>query len=187
MEDVLDVYTRPYDSRRPQVSLDEASVQLVGETRTPLPLAPGQPVRYDYEYAPRRLGPVHAERAAAGLTDDLAHAGMAEQMRVHRRRLADLAVLRGAQRQHLHVRPRRGLLDDEPGLTALEWSARAVSTPFTREKERRVVGHALLLGPQQELPGESQLGARQEHALAGLVRVLAIRQHQAVPAHVPGP
>jgi len=51
MEDVLDVYTQPYDPRRPQVCLDEASVQLVSETRTPLPPAPGQPARYDYEYA----------------------------------------------------------------------------------------------------------------------------------------
>jgi len=50
MEDVLEVYTRPYDPRRPQVCLDETSVQLVGETRTPLPTAPGQPARYDYEY-----------------------------------------------------------------------------------------------------------------------------------------
>ena len=50
MEDVLDVYTRPYDPRRPQVCLDETSVQLVAETRTPLPMAAGQPARYDYEY-----------------------------------------------------------------------------------------------------------------------------------------
>src|SRR5712692_728335 len=50
MEDVLDVYTRPYDPRRPQVCLDETSVQLVGETRTPVPMAPGRPARYDYEY-----------------------------------------------------------------------------------------------------------------------------------------
>ena len=50
MEDVLDVYTRPYDSRRPLVCLDETSVQLVGETRIPVPMAPGQPARYDYEY-----------------------------------------------------------------------------------------------------------------------------------------
>jgi hypothetical protein len=50
MEDVLDVYMRPYDPRRPVVCLDETSVQLVAETRTPLPLAPGQPARYDYEY-----------------------------------------------------------------------------------------------------------------------------------------
>jgi hypothetical protein len=50
MEDVLDVYLRPYDPTRPVVCLDETSVQLVAETRTPLPLAPGQPARYDYEY-----------------------------------------------------------------------------------------------------------------------------------------
>lgn len=50
MEDVLEVYTRPFDPRRPQVCMDELSKQLVGETRTPLPTAPGQPARYDYEY-----------------------------------------------------------------------------------------------------------------------------------------
>jgi hypothetical protein len=50
MEDVLDVYTRPYDPRRPQVCLDETSRQLVAETRAPLPLAPGQPARHDPEY-----------------------------------------------------------------------------------------------------------------------------------------
>ena len=50
MEDVLEVYTRPYDSRRPQVCLDETSKQLVAETREPLPAAPGQPERVDYEY-----------------------------------------------------------------------------------------------------------------------------------------
>ena len=50
MEDVLDVYTRPYDRRRPQVCLDESSVQLIGEMRTPVPMAPGQPARYDFEY-----------------------------------------------------------------------------------------------------------------------------------------
>ena len=50
MEDVLEVYTRPYDPRRPQVCLDETSKQLVAETRTPLPAAPGQPERVDYEY-----------------------------------------------------------------------------------------------------------------------------------------
>jgi len=51
MEDVLDVYTRPYDPRRPQVCLDETSRQLLGEVTPPLPLAPGQPTRQDYEYA----------------------------------------------------------------------------------------------------------------------------------------
>src|SRR6266849_4100486 len=39
MEDVLDVYMRPYDPRRPVVCLDETSVQLVGESRIPVPMA----------------------------------------------------------------------------------------------------------------------------------------------------
>jgi hypothetical protein len=50
MEDVLDVYHRPYDPKRPQVNLDEASKQLVGEIRVPLPPEPGRPARYDSEY-----------------------------------------------------------------------------------------------------------------------------------------
>lgn len=50
MEDVLDVYRRPYDPRFPQVCMDEQPVQLIKETRIPLPLEAGQPGRYDYEY-----------------------------------------------------------------------------------------------------------------------------------------
>jgi DDE superfamily endonuclease len=50
MEDVLEVYHRPYDPRRPQVCIDEASKQLVGEVAQPLPAVPGQPGRFDYEY-----------------------------------------------------------------------------------------------------------------------------------------
>ena len=50
MEDVLAVYTRPHDPDRPLVCLDETSKQLVGETRAPMPVAPGRPARHDYEY-----------------------------------------------------------------------------------------------------------------------------------------
>ena len=50
MEDVLDVYHRPYDEKRPLVCLDEASRQLVGEVIEPIPAEPGQPERFDYEY-----------------------------------------------------------------------------------------------------------------------------------------
>ena len=46
----MDVYKRPYDSRRPNVCLDETSKQLIGETRIPVLACPGQPARYDYEY-----------------------------------------------------------------------------------------------------------------------------------------
>ncbi len=45
MEDVLDVYKRPYDARRPVVCLDETSKQLIGETRTPTLTSPGRPAR----------------------------------------------------------------------------------------------------------------------------------------------
>jgi hypothetical protein len=54
MEDVLDIYERPYDSRFPVVCMDEQPVQLIGETRVALPIEPGQPEKYDYEY--RRNG-----------------------------------------------------------------------------------------------------------------------------------
>lgn len=50
MEDVLDVYQRPYDPRRPQVCLDEASKQLIGETRRAIPATQGRQAREDYEY-----------------------------------------------------------------------------------------------------------------------------------------
>jgi transposase len=50
MEDVLDVYHRPYDEKRPLVCLDEASRQLIGEVVQPIPAAPGQPERFDHEY-----------------------------------------------------------------------------------------------------------------------------------------
>jgi len=51
MEDVLSVYERPYEPARPLICLDEAAKQLLVEVRAPLPLAPGQPERVDYEYA----------------------------------------------------------------------------------------------------------------------------------------
>jgi transposase len=50
MEPVLDTYERPFDPDRPVVGVDEASVQLIEEVREPVPAAPGQPARVDYEY-----------------------------------------------------------------------------------------------------------------------------------------
>jgi hypothetical protein len=50
MEDVLVVYTRPYDPARPQVCMDEINTQLLADTRDPLPMEPGKPKREDYEY-----------------------------------------------------------------------------------------------------------------------------------------
>jgi transposase len=50
MEDVLEVYTRPYDPLRPQICMDETSKQLLRDSQQPLPIEPGQPERQDYEY-----------------------------------------------------------------------------------------------------------------------------------------
>lgn len=50
MEDVLDLYDKPYDPDYPQVCIDERPCQLISEVRTPLPSEPGKPERYDYEY-----------------------------------------------------------------------------------------------------------------------------------------
>ncbi len=54
MEDVLDVYHRPYDAKRPQLNLDELHKQLLRETRERLPARPHYHTRYDYEY--ERMG-----------------------------------------------------------------------------------------------------------------------------------
>lgn len=50
MEDILAVYQRPHDPSRPLVCMDECPKQPIGETRAPLPPAPGYPRRYDTEY-----------------------------------------------------------------------------------------------------------------------------------------
>lgn len=50
MEQVLEVYKRPYDSARPVVCMDEQPKQLIAEVSTPISVAPGQPARMDYEY-----------------------------------------------------------------------------------------------------------------------------------------
>ena len=57
MEDVLDLYAEAADPRRPVVCFDESPIQLIGETRLPIPPAPGQPERRDYEY--KRNGTVN--------------------------------------------------------------------------------------------------------------------------------
>jgi hypothetical protein len=65
MEDVLGVYTRPHDPRRPLVCLDETSKQLLRDARAPLPAQPGRPQRVDYEY--EREGVVNLFLACAPL------------------------------------------------------------------------------------------------------------------------
>src|SRR5207249_7176846 len=50
MEEVLDVYARPYDSRYPVLCMDEQPIQLLEETRQPIAGTKKHPRRVDYEY-----------------------------------------------------------------------------------------------------------------------------------------
>jgi hypothetical protein len=50
MEQVLEVYKRPYDPHRPVVCMDEQAKQLISEQLAPQPAAPGRPLRIDHEY-----------------------------------------------------------------------------------------------------------------------------------------
>ena len=65
MEQVLDVYRRPFDPAFPVVCMDETPRQLISEAREPLCAEPGQPARHDYEY--RRCGVCNVFMAAEPL------------------------------------------------------------------------------------------------------------------------
>lgn len=53
MEDVLEVYRRPYAADCPVVCMDESNKQLIEETYTPLPVHPGELAKADHEYKRR--------------------------------------------------------------------------------------------------------------------------------------
>ena len=56
MEQVLGVYTPPYDAAHPVICMDETTKQCAREVRTPLPALPGHPARYDAEYERNGVG-----------------------------------------------------------------------------------------------------------------------------------
>ena len=88
VEDVLDVYARPYDAKRPLVCLDEASKELHDTPRGTLPMAPGQSQRQDYEYVRNgvctlflSIAPLRGRRKVR-VTDRRTAQDFAEQLRV---------------------------------------------------------------------------------------------------------
>jgi len=88
MEDVLDVYQRPYNPKRPVVCLDEGGKELRDTPEGTLPMQPGQPKREDYEY--ERLGKSNlfmsveplAGRRRVRVTDQHTYADFAEELRI---------------------------------------------------------------------------------------------------------
>jgi DDE superfamily endonuclease len=50
MYDVLELYARPYCAQEPVICIDEKSKQLIRDSRRGLPMRPGAPAKYDYEY-----------------------------------------------------------------------------------------------------------------------------------------
>jgi transposase len=87
MEDVLDLYTGPFDPDRPVVCFDETPRQLIGETRIPVLPQPGKIARVDYEYVRNGTANVfmfldaHEPWRHAKVTDRRAAADFAECMR----------------------------------------------------------------------------------------------------------
>jgi hypothetical protein len=87
MEDVLEVYTRPHDPKRPLVCMDETSKQLIGQTRLPLPLRAGRLRRYDYDYTRKGVSNLFilfeplAGRRQVKVTDQRTSRDWAELMR----------------------------------------------------------------------------------------------------------
>lgn len=66
MEQVLDIYKRPYDGLRPVVCMDESPKQMIKETRVPVPMKPGQEAKIDFEY--ERCGVANIFLASEPLT-----------------------------------------------------------------------------------------------------------------------
>jgi transposase len=100
MEDVLAVYTRPYDPKYPQVCMDEVSKQLLADTRAPLATEPRRAARYDYEYERRGTAnlflfcePLQARRWVA-VTDRRTSADWAHQIK-------DLVEVRYAEAERI--------------------------------------------------------------------------------------
>jgi len=91
MEDVLEVYHRPYDPARPQVCLDESSKQLLEHTRVPIAARPGTPAREDDEY--KRCGTANIFAAVEPLTGknvvEITERRTAVDMALFLRRLSD--------------------------------------------------------------------------------------------------
>ena len=61
MEDVLEVYRRPYDANYPVICMDETCKQLISDVAKPIPAAPGHPLLVDHEYVRNGVAEIFLE------------------------------------------------------------------------------------------------------------------------------
>lgn len=61
MEDVLEVYRRPYDADYPVICMDETCKQLISDVAKPIPAAPGHPLLVDHEYVRNGVAEIFLE------------------------------------------------------------------------------------------------------------------------------
>jgi hypothetical protein len=106
MEEVLDLYEKPYDPLRPVVCFDERPCRLIGDVREPLPMKPGRVERFDSEY--ERGGVCWVLMGFEPLS------GWRELAVTERRRKQEfaLAMRRLAEEHHPRAEKIRAVLDD---------------------------------------------------------------------------
>ena len=165
MEDVLDVYERPYDAKRPVVCLDETSKELRDTPRGNLPMQPGKPERQDYEYSRDgvcnlflAVEPLQGRRTVR-VTDRRTAQDFADRCLLYLSRVSLPASLNGLCEDPKICRE-DALLVNQP------WSA------FTITHTVRLGGHGLCLvgcapmGPSRERPSVPLLPHRTSAILA---------------------
>src|SRR6266536_1105901 len=101
-------------------------------------------------------------RQALGNPNDLPHPCMAEQVRMHRRWLACLAVTRNPQRQDADVRSLRSCAHNFPGLLTTDRSPSTAAGMLAREEEWLIVSEPVFLGPEQQRARQVHLTSGQE-------------------------
>ena len=79
MEDILDVYEMPYNPQRPVVCIDEKPYQLLGESRKPLPMRPGDNTKIDSEYVQKGISSIFVFTEPLG---GIRHISVREQSKI---------------------------------------------------------------------------------------------------------